>query len=405
MLDIVLIGIALAAFVAVVFEDFIHLQKEKTTLFFGTLAWILMFVFREEHQQIVSAFETEILDIASLWLFLIAAMTFVAYLNQHGLVDSLIYRVLPRRLSQRLLLPLIAVFAYCLSSFCDNITTTLLLAALIKSLKLSREQNCKLAVLAVFSINSGGAALITGDVTTLMIFNAGQVSIADLVQIVPPGFSACIFLSLLLMYGYSGHIDLPKQSLKVTVFDNCVALIFLLTILLTLLLNVISSVPPSLVFLFGLSIVLLLARFMQQPEDTPLIEFIRKIEFDTLLFFLGILLIVGALKEIGLLDNLPVMYQTLDPVFANFFLGIISAFVDNVPLTAAVLKSQPVMNIDQWLAFVYSVGVGGSLLAIGSAAGVLMMSKIEGLTFMRYFRYTPQVLIAFLLGYGLVVLL
>lgn len=405
MLNYVLLMLAVLAFVAIVLEDVIHIDKAKSTLFFGTLCWILLFTLGPDQHRVEETFAENILDIASLWLFLFAAMTFVAYLNQHGMVEALVYRLLPARLPQRMLLPFVAVFCFVFSSFCDNITTTLVTVALIHSLRLDTRRNIKLAVLAVFSINSGGAALITGDVTTLMIFTAGKVGISDLFAIVLPGLTGCLLLAALLMPGFDGVLE-PQHSLtRASSFDIWVAVIFLGTIVSTLLVNLVVHVPPLLVFMFGLSLVFLLARFMhRQDTELPILDYIRRIEFDTLLFFLGVLLIVGMLKEIGVLNAITQLYGRFEPQIANFLIGGVSAAIDNVPLTAAVLKSDLQMPITDWLGFTYCVGVGGSLLAIGSASGVLMMSKVDGVGFLSYLRYTPQLLIAFSAGYALILL-
>jgi Na+/H+ antiporter NhaD/arsenite permease-like protein len=395
--------LAVLAFLAIVLEDVIHINKAKSTLFLGTLCWILLFLGAADHNAIERAFSENILDIASLWLFLFAAMTFVAYLNQHGMVESVVYRLLPASLPQKALLPGVALFAFILSSFCDNITTTLVTIALIHSLRLNTRSNIKLAVLAVFSINSGGAALITGDVTTLMIFTSGKVGISDLFVIILPGLIACLLLALILMPGFEGRLAPTRLITQVTRFDIWVAVIFLSTIVATLSINLFVHVPPLLIFIFGLSIVFLLARFMSREEsDMPIIDYIRKIEFDTLLFFLGILLIVGMLKEIGALHSITRLYDLFVPSVANFLIGGLSSVIDNVPLTSAVLKSNLEMPLTDWLGFTYCVGVGGSLLAVGSASGVLMMSKIEGLGFISYLRYTPHLMLAYTVGYVLV---
>jgi len=406
MLDVLLICLAALAFLAIALEDVIHINKAKSTLFLGTLCWILLFTLGPDHPAIEAAFSENILDIASLWLFLFAAMTFVAYLNQHGMVEALVYRLLPANMPQKALLPFVALFAFILSSFCDNITTTLVTVALIQSLRLPARSNIKLAVLAVFSINSGGAALITGDVTTLMIFTSGEVGISDLFAIIAPGLAGCLLLAIILMPGFEGRLVLERNISRPTGFDLSVAFIFLATILLTLVINLIVHVPPLLVFMFGLSLVFLLSRFLSPEElEHPIIDYIRKIEFDTLLFFLGILLVVGMLEEIGALSSITELYRDFSPTMANFLVGCASAMIDNVPLTAAVLKSDLQMPLKEWLGFTYAVGVGGSLLAIGSAAGVLMMSKIEGLGFTSYLRYTPHLMVAYALGYSLILLL
>ena len=130
-----------------------------------------------------------------------------------------------------------------------------------------------------------------------------------------------------------------------------------------------------------------------------MIDFIRDIEYDTLLFFVGVLLLVGALKEIGILSKFTDLYTVMAPEYANYLMGILSAGVDNVPLTAALLKADIVMRQQHWLSFTYATGVGGSMLIIGSAAGIIAMSKLKALTFTSYFKLSLQLLICYTVGY------
>ncbi len=143
----------------------------------------------------------------------------------------------------------------------------------------------------------------------------------------------------------------------------------------------------------------------KKDDDRPnILEYIRDIEFDTLLFFLGVLLLVGMLKELSVLDHLPELYNVLPIAMANYIVGLLSALVDNVPLTAAILKSGVVMDKAQWLGLTYATGVGGSILIIGSAAGVIAMSKMKELTFLSYMRFIHWLLVAYTSGYVCVLL-
>ncbi|MGB3620740.1 MAG: sodium:proton antiporter NhaD, partial [Ketobacter sp.] len=128
-------------------------------------------------------------------------------------------------------------------------------------------------------------------------------------------------------------------------------------------------------------------------------DYVRRIEFDTLLFFLGVLLLVGMLKELGVLAYFPKLYNYLPTLAANYVVGLVSALFDNVPLTAALLKSGIDMSLSEWLTLTYSVGVGGSLLVIGSAAGVVAMSKVEALTFGSYLKFSGYLLVAYTVGF------
>ena len=183
-------------------------------------------------------------------------------------------------------------------------------------------------------------------------------------------------------------------------------MIFFATIICTMLFNLLFSVPPVLTFLTGLSVMFLVGRTASTDnEQTKILEYIRQIEYDTLLFFLGILLLVGMLKEIGVLMTVADIYAQFDPRYSNFVAGAASALLDNVPLTSALLKASPLLSRADWLGLTYAVGVGGSLLAIGSAAGIIAMSKVQGLTFGNYLRYFPALIVAYSSGYVVTLLL
>ena len=408
-LDTVLIGLAVVALLGVMFEELTHVNKAKVTLFFGTLAWILLFLFssgEQETDRIASGLAESIAEIAGLWLFLVAAMTFVAYLNKKGMIENIIHLALPRQVSERRLMLYTGLFCFVFSSLADNITATLVSATLILSLNLDMKKRVRFITLVIFAVNSGGVALITGDVTTLMIFLAGKVEILTLLTLSIPAFAGVLVLALLLSRGMTATVVLERRLNAVRRVDVVISVLFLLTIMATIAGNVLFSIPPVLMFLFGLSMMFLVSRFMSDDSDLdPILEYVRAIEFETLLFFLGILLLVGMLKEIHALSSLVAIYDMLPPLAANYLMGIFSAFIDNVPLTAALLKSGIVMTPGEWMALTYAVGVGGSLLVIGSAAGIVAMSRIPGLTFASYLRYFVFLFVAYTLGYAGVILL
>lgn len=404
MLHTVLIALAGLALLSIVLEEVIHVNKAKSTLFLGAFAWILVFLFPEAGttpEELRHKLDENILEIAGLWLFLMAAMTFVAFLNHQGLIETLIYKLLPRRISERKLIFLVAIFAFVFSSLCDNITATLVSVALVLSLRLDRRKTLRFTVMVVFAVNSGGVALITGDVTTLMIFLAGKVNIQDLLLLSAPAFVSVLVLAAMLSRPLTGTTEIIPTPRRDDHVGKVIAAVFLATIIGTIVLNVVAGIPPVLTFLFGLSLMFLIGRFLYAEDKREnLLDYIRKIEFDTLMFFLGILLLVGMLKEIGVLDSLVRIYEVMPPVAANFVMGLFSAVVDNVPLTAALLKSNIDMSHAEWLSLTYAVGVGGSMLVIGSAAGIVAMSKVEILTFGTYGRYVVFLAIAFLIGYA-----
>ena len=337
---------------------------------------------------------------------LMSTMTFVAYLNSKGIIQMAVQRLFPAKAPVTIIMFLVAIFSLLLSAICDNITATLVSLTLLQSFNIDTRTKLRMAILVVFAVNSGGVALITGDVTTLMIYLEGHLQISQLFMLLLPSLVSVLFLAAIFSIGLKGQVTTTPAKKGYEKVDVLIALIFFSTILSTMLLNVFFDIPPVLTFLTGLSIMFLVGQmYRNDKQEREVLEYIRQIEFDTLLFFLGILLLVGMLKEIGILQMVTQLYAQFDPMYSNYVAGIGSALLDNVPLTAALLKAEPVLSSAQWLGLTYAVGVGGSLLVIGSASGIIAMSKLKEITFFSYCRYIPALLIAYTVGYALTILL
>lgn len=402
MITTIILILVIISFIMIITEDLIHINKAKSTLFFGTLCWILAFIFPINDSNSVHTnhqLNENLLEIATLWLFLMSAMTFVAYLNSKGFISALVQRLLPKSISERGLMFVIAIFAFVFSSFADNVTATLVAITVIMNLQFEIKKRLKYATLIIFSVNSGGVSLITGDVTTLMIFLENKVTITNLLILIIPSFIGVLTLAGLLSLKLSGTVYLPQTRLKIEKGDIIIASIFLLTISATLLLNVFYHIPPVLSFLFGLSVMFLVANKLANKNNQDVLHYIREVEFDALLFFLGVLLLVGILKETGVLNGFTQLYQILPPLQVNYIVGFMSSVIDNVPLTAALLKADVEMEVTEWLLLTYATGVGGSILVIGSAAGIIAMSKLKELSFISYFRNIGYLAIAYTVGY------
>jgi Na+/H+ antiporter NhaD/arsenite permease-like protein len=403
MISTVILALVFISFVMIVTEDIIHINKAKTTLFFGTLCWILAFIFplhQNSASEINRQLNENLLEIATLWLFLMAAMTFVAYLNSKGFISAVVQRVLPSKISERGLMFVIGIFAFIFSSFADNVTATLVSLAVVTSLKLDVKKRLKYATLIIFAVNSGGVSLITGDVTTLMIFLANKVSISNLLILILPSLIGVLTLATFLSMKLTGEVEFETNKTPIAKTDITIALILLATISGTLIVNVLYQIPPVLSFLFGLSVMFLVAQFLHRKKTNQnMLNYIREVEYDALLFFLGVLLIVGILKEVGVLSGFTVLYQHLPAIQVNYLVGFLSSVVDNVPLTAALLKANVEMKLPEWLTLTYATGVGGSILVIGSAAGIIAMSKVKELNFVSYLRNGVYLTMSYTVGY------
>ncbi|MGB0894638.1 MAG: sodium:proton antiporter NhaD [Parashewanella sp.] len=408
MLNIFLISLSVVALITIIFEDITHINKAKTTLFLGCISWVCLFIAAgtPEHQHLVEKeLNSNLLEIATLWLFLMSTMTFVAYLNSKGMIQAIVQKIFPHQISVRMLMVMVSLFALILSTFCDNVTATLVTLGLLSTFNLSSEVKLKMSVLVVFAVNSGGVALITGDVTTLMIFLSGHVRMSELMSLIIPSAVSVLLLAGLFSYKLTGVVSTEVTPRNYRRVDIAIAVLFFSTIFMTMLLNVLFAIPPVLTFLSGLSIMFLLGQLSHNDKDeVRILEYIRQVEFDTLLFFLGILLLVGMLKQIGILDLLAHAYGQHNPNISNFFTGMASALLDNVPMTAALLKANPILTTPEWLGLTYGVGVGGSLLIIGSAAGIIAMSKVKELTFGSYLKFFPALFICYSIGYGLTII-
>lgn len=409
-LQFIVLGLFLIAFAAIVFEEHLKYEKFKTSLFFGAIAWVLILVngsitgetafLKVEH-----SFHEYFLEIAVLWLFLISAMTFVAYLDKREFIENSIKKALPKHLSEKKFLFIIGSFTFIFSGVADNLTATLVaLSIVIATMKnASSETLIKYAVMIIFAANAGGLPLITGDVTTLMIFVAGKISMIELLKLYIPALIITLVLYFYLAKSMSGNIIIDKSNIVINKLDAKIAAIFLLTIICILLGHVLFHLPPVLVFLTGLSVMFLVIAKDKKltKNEIKVLDFVEKVEFDALFFFLGVLLLVGALKEVGILGKLALIYGIIPPEIATFSIGLLSAIVDNIPITAAMLKADLPIDEKGWMLMTYAVGIGGSLLVIGSAAGVVAMSKVKNLSFGAYLKFTPMIFAVYSLGFGI----
>lgn len=383
-------------------------------MFFGLSAWVLLLI--EEHfkspeafVKMEHAFHEYVLEISMLWLFLISAMTFVAYLDKRGWIEKVVMKALPSQLSEKKFLFIMGAFTFLFSGVADNLTATLvaLSIVLVVMKETTTDTLIRMAVMIIFAANAGGLPLITGDVTTLMIFVAGKIHMVELLRLYVPAIITSLVLYAYLARGMNGVIIVKKdgedENRVINPLDTKIAVIFILTIGSILAGHVAFHLPPMLVFLTGLSVMFLVIGHdkIKTKKEIKVLEYVQHVEFDALFFFLGVLLLVGALKEVELLGKLSMLYEVMNPILATFFIGVLSAVVDNIPITAAMLKADLPLDEVGWMLMTYAVGIGGSILVIGSAAGVVAMSKVKELTFVAYLKYTPVVFFVYALGMGI----
>lgn len=404
------------AYALVVTEEFTELRKSKPMLIAAGIVWLLVAVAWRQNdiQGAAAALRHNLLEYAELLLFLLAAMTYVHTLEERNVFAVLRTWLVARGLSLRAIFWLTGATAFVLSPLLDNLTTALVMGAVV--LAVGRGTTAFVApacVNIVVAANAGGAFSPFGDITTLMVWQKEILGFFDFFALFLPSLvnwlvpAACMSLVIPTVRpaAEQGRAELKHGALAVI-------LLFAATIALTVSLHQTLHLPPFLGMMTGLGLLQLVGYFIRRRERRQFAArlheepaaglfdiFVRMkhVEWDTLLFFYGAILCVGGLGALGYLAALSqVSYSTLGATHANVLLGIASALVDNIPIMFAVLSIEPQMPPGQWLLVTLTAGVGGSLLSIGSAAGVALMGQARGIyTFFAHLKWTWAVALGY----------
>ncbi len=401
-----------AGYLLIALENVVHLNKSGVALFTGVILWVLAVLgllgVPVAHEELTHHFES----IAELLFFLLAAMAIVELIDTHD-GFSWIQREI-RTVNPRKLLWVFAFFTFFLSAVLDNLTTTIVMVALIKKFLNSRAGQLYFAGFVIIAANSGGAWSPIGDVTTIMLWNSGHISTGAIVSdtFIP---SLISLLVPLLWVTIRPPVELrgtlvrdQKQEVVPNPESRAVLMAGVLLLLWVPLFKFITHLPPFMGMLFSLSVLWLGTELLHRRKTEELKKqfsvagVLQRIDTPSVLFFLGILLAVGALEAIGALQVLGDGLAAVFPDFhySNALLGILSSVVDNVPLVAGVVGMYPLElyppDHEFWTLLAFCAGTGGSLLVIGSAAGVAAM----GLLKIDFIWYLKRISLLALLGYA-----
>ncbi len=415
--------IFMLAYTLVILEERIHLRKSKPVLLAAACIWLLIgLTFRDsaDSELVAVAIRHSFLEYAELFFFLLVAMTYINTLLERGVFDELRNILVSRGYSYRALFWLTGLLAFFISPVADNLTTALILCAVI--LAVARQQVRFVSIACtnvVVAANAGGAFSPFGDITTLMVWQKGLVEFGQFFDLFLPAavnfLVPAAIMQLALPAGAPGSQAPVERVLKYG--GITVAVLFLLTIATAVCFHNLLHIPPVFGMLAGLAYLKFYGYFLRRKSvswslasenppgsaDDPyafdVFTNIASAEWDTLFFFYGVILSVGGLALLGYMELLSAtIYGANSLTAANVMVGLLSAVVDNIPVMFAVLTMEPAMPLEQWLLVTLTAGVGGSLLSIGSAAGVALMGQARGMyTFFSHLRWTP----AIALGYGL----
>jgi NhaD family Na+/H+ antiporter len=410
------------AYLLVMAEEFTHLRKSKPVIIAAGLIWAAIGWLYAEHgmsELAEQAVRHNLLEYAELMLFLLVAMTYINAMEERRVFDVLRAWLIYKGFGFRKLFWLTGLLAFLISPVADNLTTALLMCAVVMAVGGDNVRFISLACInIVVGANAGGAFSPFGDITTLMVWQKGMVSF---------GTFFALFLPALVNFAVPAalmHFAVP--DLKPQAGGEAVALqrgarrivaLFLVTIATAVSFHNFLGLPPVLGMLTGLGYLQLFGFYLKKtaghdlvrPDDAEhdgqmgdLVPFdifskIARAEWDTLLFFYGVVLCVGGLGFIGYLGMASeLMYTGWGATTANIAVGVMSAIVDNIPVMFAVLSMNPDMATGQWLLVTLAAGVGGSMLSIGSAAGVALMGQARGkYTFFGHLKWTPVIALGY----------
>jgi Na+/H+ antiporter NhaD/arsenite permease-like protein len=400
--------IFILGYLAIAFEDQIRLNKAASALITAVLCWTIYVYSGVEHHVASEKLLEHMGEISGILFFLLGAMTIVELIDAHDGFDLISSNINTK--SKRKLLWIVTGIAFFLSAVLDNLTTTIVMISLMSKLIKDDKEKLYFAAMIVIAANAGGAWSPIGDVTTTMLWIGGQISATSIIkQVFLPAIISVIIPLMGIGFQLKGTIEVEnKKTFSENKNQKNLVLAFGLGALLFVpAFKTLTGLPPFMGMLFSLGVMWVFSEIINSKKDTAdrdalsINYALRKIDTPSILFFLGILISVAALQSAGVLTNLA---SSLTNWIGNtkvivISLGILSAIIDNVPLVAATQGMYSLIDYPTdhpfWLFMAYCTGTGGSILIIGSAAGVAAM----GLTKIEFFWYLKKISFWALVGY------
>jgi len=404
------------AYILVMAEEFTHLRKSKPVIIAAGVIWGMIGYIYTQHDigaSAEAAVRHNFLEYSELMLFLLVAMTYINAMNEREVFGALRAWLIRMGFGFRKLFWMTGTIAFFMSPIADNLTTALLMCAVVMAVGGSNRKFIGLACInIVVAANAGGAFSPFGDITTLMVWQSGVVEFsAFFLLFIPAVVNYIVPASIMHFSVPMSEPDACDESIEMKRGGLIIVALFLLTIFTAVGFYNFLNIPPVIGMLTGLGYLQFFGYYLKETSrralttkegqiGTPVFDIFNRIaraEWDTLLFFYGVVLCVGGLGFIGYLGMASdVMYGQWDTTWANVSVGVLSAIVDNIPVMYAVLSMNPDMSLGQWLLVTLTAGVGGSLLSIGSAAGVALMGQSKGMyTFFGHLKWTPVIALGY----------
>ena len=412
-MNTLLILIFVLTYVAIAFEHPLQINKSATALIGAGLLWTVYAIAGPEAKVVDAAISDSLMATAQIVFFLMGAMTIVEVVDAHDGFEVITARIQTTKLSS--LMWLVGFVTFFLSSILDNLTTTIVMVSLMKKLLEKRDDRLFFAGMIVIAANAGGAWTPIGDVTTTMLWIGGQVTTVEIMKglFIPSMINLLVPLAATAWILRGRLVEAPVREIhqgqiETTAFERQLMFFLGLGILVAVpAFKTLTHLPPFLGILFGLGLLWLVGDMVhrhksdEDKEHLTLVSALTRIDMSSILFFVGILLAVASLEHAHILTSVA---QWLNDVVGRLdviviLIGLVSAVVDNVPLVAASMGMYSLAQypIDSflWEFMAYCAGTGGSILIIGSAAGVAAM----GLEKIDFLWYAKKISLLALTGY------
>jgi Na+/H+ antiporter NhaD/arsenite permease-like protein len=424
------LAVMVAAYVAATFEEATELRKSKPMLLAATLIWFAI-VYAYQHQGLdqlaVTAFKSNLQSYIELLLFIMVSMTYLNAMKDMQIFDALKIWLVGKHFSYRQVFWITGWLVFFISSVINGLTAGLLMGAVVVAVGKDSPRFVSLACISiVVATNAGGSFSPLGGISTLFVWQHGMLAFTEFFKL----FIPC--LVNFLIPAVAMHFALPKdkptvEAEQVQLSRGAKRVIFLfgVTIGLAVVFDMNLHLPAAAGMMAGLSLLQFFYYYLQKSTDLgmqnpseanssilearrveeirlDIFEKVGRLEWDTLLFFYGAMMGIGGLGYIGYLDAISQMvYGQLSPTLANISIGLSSAFVDNGTLMFAILTMHPDIPQGQWLLLTLTLGVGGSLLAIGSAPGIGLLGQAKGqYTFSSHLKWFPVILLSYFVSIG-----
>jgi NhaD family Na+/H+ antiporter len=410
------------AYIGVILEEHLHLRKSKPVLLAAGLIWILIaFAYNSNGMPHAAqiAIRHNFLEYAELFFFLLVAMTYINAMLERGVFDELRNWLITKGYSYRSLFWATGILAFFISPIADNLTTALIMCAVVLAVGAGQPKFIAIAcVNIVVASNAGGAFSPFGDITTLMVWQKGIIEFSRFSDLFLPAVVNFIVPATIMNFALptGKPVAIQTQGKAIKFGGLTIVALFLLTIATAVSFHNFLHLPPVFGMMLGLAYLKFYGYYLRRrskawnaatesppgssndPFNFDVFSKIAQAEWDTLFFFYGVILAVGGLGFIGYLSMASqFIYGELGPTTANILVGVMSAIVDNIPVMFAVLTMSPEMSQHQWLLVTLTAGVGGSMLSIGSAAGVALMGQARGhYTFFGHLKWTPAIALGYI---------